>query len=48
MLCMRKDLTYVHNVMPQRSDNEYVSVTVKMGHKSFTVVAAYFDPGEII
>ena len=43
-LALRKDLTYVsHNIQPHPS-NEYVSVTVRKGKLTFTVIAAYIAP----
>lgn len=43
-LALRKDLTYVHHDVPSHPNNEYVSVTVRRGKVSFTIIASYVAP----
>lgn len=44
LLALRKNLTYVSHNVTSHPDNEYVSVTVRKGKLTFTVIAAYIAP----
>lgn len=48
MLCVRTGLAYICNAVPDHTDNEYISVTVKEGSCTFTVIAAYLDPKKVL
>lgn len=41
MLCVRKDMVYVHHTIPEHCDNKYIGVALKNKTNSLNVIAAY-------